>query len=139
MVVGPDGRFGYPFSEPIQARGMTLERIAAALRGAFVNIREHDHNIAEPTPLVTATVVRRSATHYRVAGNVFAPTDYWCDEPRTAARAIQLAGGRDFSSSNATPFILREGVNGQFDRIDFDPAAVDGGPLIQPFDVVYVP
>jgi hypothetical protein len=139
VVVRPDGRFDYPFSAPIRARGLDLTQIAAKIHDAFDEIRTHDHELLEPTPPITVSVVRRAAIHYAVVGNVFAPNEYWCDEPRPAARALQLAGGRDFGSTHATPFILREREDGHFDRIPFDPSAPDGGPMVGSYDVVYVP
>jgi len=140
-VIGGDGRFAYPYSDPIVARGLTTDRLAEGVAAAFAKIRDKDHELGEAPPSVKVTIVRRTALHYTVAGNVFSPGELWTDVHWPAAHAVALAGGPDYNSSGARPFLLRE-ANGKFERIEFDLPkgdAADTSPELAPLDVIFVP
>lgn len=139
--VWADGRIRYPFSDAIEARGRQPDDLASSIVRAFAKIREKDHDLDEPAPHVTVTLVRRAPLHYEVVGNVFAPTTYWSDVPRSATWAVTLAGGRDSTSDiSKRPFVLRENPTGGFERLEFDERADDERSLaLLPLDLIYVP
>lgn len=137
-VVGADGRFPYPYSDAVSARGLTIEQVEQNVLRAFEQIRERDHELIEPTPPVKITLVRRSSHHIFVSGSVVTPAELWTDEKWSAAHAVELSGGRDFLSSGGQPFVFRETAPGVFDKIAFNLEG-EGSPQLESLDVVYVP
>ena len=121
--ISPDGRLSYPLIGYVEAAGMSLDQLTAAMEARL------SAHVREPQLTVTLDEVRS----YRifVTGEVIRPGMFELPGSTTVVQAIAMAGG-------FTPFASRDNVlvySGSADqpmRRDFDyDAFLDGDPRMQ--------
>ena len=136
VLVRPDGKFSYPLTGDITAKGHTVEDVRAQI---VEKIRQYI-----PDPVVTVQVREIIGNQVYVIGKVNKPGPILLNRDIDVMQALSTAGGASTFADLGDIRILRR-ENGQQRSIPFDYNEVERGKsleqniLLLPGDVVVVP
>lgn len=132
--IRPDGKISMVLLDDMQAAGLTPLQLDAALTNGYSTYYFN--------PRVTVIVRSFSNQKVFVGGEVSRPGMQPLAGDLSALGAILQAGGFQNTASRSSVILLRKGENGPVVvRLNLDEIIEKGSsdPVLQPFDVVYVP
>ncbi|MEI9813567.1 MAG: polysaccharide biosynthesis/export family protein [Acidobacteriota bacterium] len=112
VLVSPDGRISMPSIGPMQAEGLTPERLQAQLQQALKEF------IKDPD--VTVSLMQVNSKSYRVTGAVNRPTTYPLVSPIRVYEAIVDAGGFREYAKKKKVIIMRGAQRLEFNAEDYE-------------------
>lgn len=135
-VVRPDGRISLPYIGDVDAVGLTTTDLRNRLEGRYQKII---NNLT-----VSIVVLRARSNRVYVMGQVERPDYYELPGPVTLTQLIAMAGGFSPEAKTDQVVIIRRKTDGRPDaHIVYLDEVIDSGqvtdPLIQQYDVVYIP
>ncbi len=137
VIIGPDGRFNFPYAGAVMAANRSTPDVEASLSSALSRDLRR--------PYVEISPIGFGSQKILVLGEVGQPGMYDLPGPMGALEAIALAGGFADSADRGDVSIIRRAANGRPMRREVDLAAtlrgVEGGDydVLVRYDIVFVP
>jgi polysaccharide export outer membrane protein len=136
LVVRPDGKISYPLIGEVQAAGLTVKQLQAAISKRLTKYVTDAH----------VTVILLKAQNYEVyvTGKVNRPGNFMIGRPINVMQAIAMAGGLTPFASPGSIMVLRT-TDGKEEVFPFNYKEVAQGEFLEqnrtllPGDVVVVP
>jgi polysaccharide export outer membrane protein len=134
----PDGTLAFPLVGTISAAGKTAAQVQAEIKTGLEK--------AIPDAPVTVVVKAANGNLVDVIGQVAKPGEFVAAHPLTVMQALSMAGGLTPYASERRISIVRHGVNGKDEHIEFpyyddilNGKNLDKDIVLKPGDVVLVP
>jgi len=134
--VRPDGKITLPFVGDVRVLDLEPPEVARLLEDAYAGELR--------APRIAVNVTKFGGQRVYIGGEVMQPGVVALSGPLTALQAIQQAGGfRETASIGSVVLIRRSGAKAQGVEVDLSEVvsgdAPEMDPLLQPYDIVYVP
>ncbi|MFZ5569587.1 MAG: polysaccharide biosynthesis/export family protein [Thermodesulfobacteriota bacterium] len=135
-VVRPDGRISLPYIDDIRVIGLTTQELRDRLESRYQKLI---NNLT-----LSVVMLRARSNRVYVMGQVERPDFYELPGPITLTQLISMAGGLGPEAETDQVVIIRRKKNGQPDvQMVYLGEVIDRktvmDPLIQQYDVVYIP
>lgn len=135
VLVGPDGRLSLQLINSVTVGGLTVAQATKRINARYAKVIRD--------PQATVTVRAYAPQEVYVDGWVNNPGLVRSDVPLTVSRAVAQAGGVKSGAHTDDILVLRRSSNGKiyYYKVSLGNFAGAGGqdPLLQSYDVVYVP
>ena len=122
VLVRPDGGISFPLAGDLNAEGMTIDEVTAAIAGRLSEFI--------PNPVVTVSLQENSGNRIYVTGRVNQPGVFLINRPIDVMQALSMAGGlTPFADRDAIKILRREGAAQR--TIPFNYKQVQKGKALQ--------
>ena len=122
VLVRPDGGISFPLAGDLNAEGMTIDEVTAAIAGRLSEFI--------PNPVVTVSLQENSGNRIYVTGRVNQPGVFLINRPIDVMQALSMAGGlTPFADRDAIKILRREGAGQR--TIPFNYKQVQKGKALQ--------